>query len=152
MIDEKIIQEKFAELPESVQTVIMESDMEHSLQALSKKYQLHLDQWIPLENEIMLTLLDIHNPKDMAQNIAKEIHIDLPLAKKLVADIAREVFAPIHKALQKNTEERKPSQPNNQASGTTTKKSPIDTTVYKAGESSSSRREVNEDPYREPVE
>jgi len=60
-----IMEERFAELPTSVQKAVTDASVEQKLRKLAKKYKLHLDQWILLENEIMLTLLGFEEPKDI---------------------------------------------------------------------------------------
>ena len=106
-----------------------------------------------LENEIMLTLLGLEEPEDMAKNISKEVGIDDDTAQKLVADIALQVFKPIRERMQitlGNDSVRKTATPTTHVPET--KSAPSDTTAYKTGEKSSQRRDVQEDPYRESLE
>lgn len=151
---DKLIQERFAELPESVQQAVSDASVEKKLRALAEKYKLHLDQWVLLENEIMLTLLGIEEPEDMAKNVAKEVNIDEGLAQELVNDIALQIFKPIREQMQgtldRESIQRKsvPTTPVEPAA----KRAPSDSSAYKPGENSNERRDVQEDPYRESIE
>jgi len=151
---DSIIEERFAELPEAVQQAVTDASVEEKLRELSSKYKLHLDQWVLLENEIMLTLLGLENPKDMAKNVAKEVNIDEELAQKLVNDIAVQVFKPIREQMQGHLDSES-IQRKSVAVGRNKevqKVSPSDTSAYKAGESSVERTDTQEDPYRESIE
>jgi hypothetical protein len=101
---EEILAERFAALPVTVQSAINDASVEEKLRTLAGKHKLHLDQWVLLENEIMLTLLGISDPEDMAENIAKEVNVSKEVAEALVNDIAREIFTPIRELLQENLE------------------------------------------------
>lgn len=155
---EKLIQERFAELPEAVQRAVTDASVEEKLRKLSSKYKLHLDQWVLLENEIMLTLLGLESPSDMAKNVAKEVQIESDVAQKIVNDIALQIFKPIREQMQgvldRKVLERKvvdvPTQKDT-SPPTPEKTTPSDTSAYKSGESSSERRDVQEDPYRESI-
>lgn len=151
---DEIIDERFTELPQAVQDALTDVGVEQKLRVLSSSYKLHLDQWVLLENEIMLTLLGIEDPKNMAKNISKEVGIDDATAQKLVADIAVQIFKPIREQMQV-TLDNESIQRTATASTVNLKKAksaPSDTTAYKSGEKSSERREVQEDPYRESIE
>lgn len=168
--------QRFAELPQSVQDAVTSADVEKKLRALSQKHKLHLDQWVLLENEIMLTLLGVEDPADMAANIAKEVRVTPEVAQAIVADIATLVFAPIRQALQQgipgdalnrqtttNTVQSDaaglvmPNQQNTDAQEQQeqliTKQKPTDLSgpSYQSGTSSTARKNVVGDPYREPV-
>lgn len=169
--------QRFAELPQSVQNAVTSADVEKKLRALSQKHKLHLDQWVLLENEIMLTLLGVEDPANMAANIAKEVRVTPEVAQAIVNDIATLVFAPIRQALQQgipgdalnrktttNTVQSDSAglvMPNEndpdasgQGVGLATKREPTDLSgpAYQAGTSSTARKNVVGDPYREPVE
>lgn len=152
---EQQIQTRFAQLPVAVQEAVTDSSVEEKLRSLAKKHKLHLDQWVLLENEIMLTLLGIEEPENMAKNIAKEVGIEETLAQKLVDDIGVEVFKPIRGRMEitldsKSLKREVLSKP--QKKDGELKKVPSDTVAYKPGQRSNERRDVQEDPYRESIE
>ena len=146
----QVIQQRFAELPPAVQAAVTDASVEKKLRALAAKYQLHLDKWVLLENEIMMTLLGIDEPENMAKNVAEEVGVSQDIAQQIVNDIALQIFKPIreqmqgkldHEATERDVVPVKPQ-----------KTAPSDTTAYKAGENSAERRDVQEDPYRESIE
>lgn len=174
---QKRIQERFDELPESVQQAVTDASVEQKLRALARKYKLHLDQWVLLENEIMLTLLGLEQPEEMAANIAKTVGVDTELSQKIVNDIAVQVFHPIRQQLQGslNREGERRETVEVPAIGSTgaekrqqaidvllkqekpvvskgEKAEPIDTESYKPGQNSTERKDVQEDPYRESID
>jgi hypothetical protein len=174
----EIIDKRIAELPPVVQRAIEDASVEKKLRTLAQKHKLHLDQWVLLENEIMLTLLGLAEPEEMAGNIAREVRIDKDVAEKIVADIATQVFQPIRAQLRgemsEEESERRPLQGASKteplASAKDTlkssippgepqiapkpegKKAPTDSTTYAPGKTSMERRDVNEDPYRESTD
>jgi len=159
VVDNSIIEARFAELPKAVQQAVTDASVEKKLRALAEKYKLHLDQWVVLENEIMLTLLGLEDPEDMAKNVAKEVKITEELAQEIVNDIAVQVFKPIREQMQGSLDSEATDRGirpvgqsrETEAASTTEKVVPTDTTAYKPGESSLERRDVQEDPYRESI-
>jgi len=156
---EDTIADRFIALPQSVQDAITDADVEKKLRKLAAKHKLHLDQWVLLENEIMFSILGLADPKDMAKNIAREVHIDSERAQKLVDEIALQIFQPIHQLLQEELSEKHPKRKigNEKESiikntSTMQKNTPSDTSSYKPGENSSSRTNIQEDPYRENID
>ncbi len=153
-----LIEEKFAELPEAIQNAITDASVEKKLRSMAEKYKLHLDKWVVLENEIMLTLLGLEEPRDMAKNIAKEVNIEKGEAQKLVNDIAVEIFKPIREQMQGTLDseaikrETVPVGQKEKEHTAVKKVTPSDTSAYKVGESSTERSDVQEDPYRESIE
>ena len=155
----KLIQERFAELPKAVQDAVTDASVQQKLRALAAKHKLHLDQWVLLEDQIMLTLLGIEEPEKMVQNVAREVGTTTEIAQKIVNDIALEVFKPIREQMQgaldhgQNDRKSTATQQTNAPDATLQAKvAPTDTLAYKPGESSAQRRDVQEDPYRESTE
>lgn len=164
--------ERFESLPKSVQDAVTSADVEKKLRALSQKHKLHLDQWVLLENEIMLTLLGIEEPENMSKNIEREVRVTPEVAQNIVNDIAVLIFAPIRESLQKGipseTLARKTTTetvqsdsaglilPNQELpqSSQNEKRGPTDLNgpAYQTGTSSLERKNVQGDPYREPLE
>ena len=159
---EAAIQERFASLPEAVRNAVADESVEKKLRALASKYKLHLDQWVVLENEIMMTLIGLEEPENMAKNVAKEVGTDEETAQKIVNDIAREIFTPIREKLQGSltreplTRESKkvshtPETPKETEPGKKEKTRPSDSTEYRSGQTSTERLDVQDDPYRESI-
>lgn len=170
--------ERFAQLPQSVQEAVTSAEVEKKLRALAQKHKLHLDQWVLLENEIMLTLLGLEDPENMATNIAKQVRVGADTAQAIVNDIATLVFAPIRQTLQQGApgegtrpmvkstvqsdsdglvipgQTPAPQETPSTIEASNTKNRPTDLSgsAYQTGTSSVARKNVVGDPYREPVE
>jgi cell division septation protein DedD len=104
-MDEKELQTqlatRFKKLPKVVQDAITSAEVEKHLRALSEKHKLHLDQWAVLENEVMLTMVGLEKPADLAKNIAREVGVQEDVAEALAADISATVFAPVRVELER---------------------------------------------------
>lgn len=168
------MKKRFDALPESIRHSIADAHVEQKLRTLAQKHSLHLDKWVLLENEIMLILLGIEDAKDMVTNVAREVNIDVQRAEALVKDVITEVFDPIRAQMQQElseggreaharaseraAQERAHAQNDVPTAHTPEperpdiKSRPTDNTVYRPGESSAGRRDVEEDPYRESIE
>ena len=87
----KEIQERLGQLPRVVRNAITSSDVEKKLRNLEAVYKLHLDQWEKLEKEVMLTLLGFDDPKDLEENIKKEVAVSDGVAAALTAEISKTI-------------------------------------------------------------
>jgi hypothetical protein len=175
-LDEQM-QERFKQLPKVVQDAITSADVEKRLRELANTNKLHLDQWQDLENQVMLTLLGFQDADDLESNIKSEVGVPDEVAKALATDISKIVFEPIRQELERELEhpeakeaqvsgveaartqilsdEKLPATPpvlpaTPPAVAPTEKavRAPI-SEAYKAGEPSSARASVADDPYRE---
>jgi hypothetical protein len=159
------IKERFKILPKVVQSAITSADIEKHLRELADTHKLHLDQWQLLENQVMLALLGIHETKDLEKNIENEVGVAHDIAVALTVDISRIVFEPIREELERQLEH-----PSAQPAPATTVPAPalkpatppteppkekavraIISEAYRAGEPSTMRKAVSDDPYRESV-
>lgn len=170
--------ERFRQLPPVVQKAITSADVQTQLRALADTHKLHLDQWTLLENEVMLALLGFQPAEDLADNLKKELDIDDTTASALAADVSRIVFVPIREQLERELEgQEKKSEGQEGGEGAAAQAAPAPpvptpplivpatppaprpeakvarapaTDTYKPGQTSAERREIHEDPYREP--
>ena len=165
------LQKRFKVLPKVIQDAITSADVQKELRALADTNKLHLDQWQLLENEVMLTLLGFQPTEELADHLKADLDISAEMAASLAAEISMIVFEPIRAEL-----ERELAQPSAQAAEAvaaptapaapsapavlpatppaeppTTKiiRAPVSES-YKAGEASTDRKSVHDDPYREP--
>lgn len=169
------LQERFKGLPKVVQDAITSADVEKRMRELADTQKLHLDQWESLENEVMLALLGFQPVEDLEKNIKSEVGVSDEVAKTLTENISKIVFEPIREELERELEHPEakaaslsgveqagktalqtetapqvapatpPPPPNEQKSV----RAPVSET-YKPGQISTDRKEVHEDPYREP--
>jgi preprotein translocase subunit SecA len=171
---EQQIQEHFQKLPKVLQDAITSAEIEKHLREIADTYKLHLDQWNELENEVMLALMGMRPAKDLKDSIVHNVGIEETLAISLAADISRVVFDPVREELERHLEH--PDAQAKQESGiekltaqeiasnkvspaplaplptapeTKAVRAPI-SEVYKPGETSSTRKDIVNDPYRVP--
>ena len=169
------MQERFKLLPKVVQDAINSAEIEKHLRELANTHKLHLDQWQDLENEVMLTLMGFQQSEDLRDNIKSEVGVSDEVASALAADISKMVFEPVRQELERSLEhpdakvaavsgvEAAGAQALSQekappvAPATPPIDSPMEKVVrapvseaYKAGELSTERKSVHDDPYREP--
>ncbi len=95
----KQLKERFDLLPSVGQDAITWASVEEHLRKLSKRHQLHLDQWQELETEVMLALMGIKPINALAANIKAMVRVDDATASALAQDISEVVFAPIRQVL-----------------------------------------------------
>ena len=168
--NEKIIADRMAELPQVVQDAITSADVAKRLRELATTHQLHLDQWESLETEVRMTLLGIKDSADLEQNIEKRVGVAAEVAKSLADDISTIVFEPIREELERQLDHpaaqakvesdidrmtaqvlTPPPAPIGSAPTapeTKAERAPL-SDAYKTGETSTARKDVHNDPYRE---
>ena len=98
---EKLLEERFHQLPDVVQKAITSADIEQHLRKLSDTNQLHLDQWQELETEVMMTLMGIKPVASLQENIKKNVRVDDATAAKLSQNISEIVFGPVRQELER---------------------------------------------------
>lgn len=172
---DKVLQERFATLPKVVQDAITSADVEQHLRELANTHKLHLDQWETLEDQVMLTLLGLQDSDNLAHQIEVEVGIPKETAMTLANDISQVVFEPIRQELERQLDNpdakeksltgvetmREQALAQEKASTVAPATPPQDvqadkvvrtqvSETYKTGETSVSRKDVHNDPYREP--
>ena len=176
-LNEKI-RERFKELPKVIQDAVTSADVEKQLRALAETNKLHLDQWQLLENEVMLTLFGFEATEELADNLKTDLDISAERAGLLADDISRIVFQPIREQLERElahpdakaagvsdveaartqilgSEDKPaapavlPATPPAEPPSAKIVRAPVSES-YKAGETSTARKSVHDDPYREP--
>ncbi|RJR12869.1 hypothetical protein C4585_02820 [Candidatus Parcubacteria bacterium] len=170
--------ERLKLLPQPVQNAIITANVEKRLRSLEGTHKLHVDQWELLENEVMLALLGIQPAEDLEKNIAQEVGLAPEVANTLARDISLNIFEPIRAELERELEhpeaksEEKsgievareqvlagnqqetapaviPATPLQPPPTTKVERGPASGT-YKPGEPSTERKNIHDDPYREP--
>lgn len=105
--ESQFLDEHFKTLPQVVQDAITGAAVEAHLRELSKKHNLHVDQWQELETEVMTALMGLKPVSSLEQNIKKYVRVDNDTARALAEDISRVVFIPIRSALDRFLLERR---------------------------------------------
>lgn len=172
---DKQLAEQFKGLPKVVQDAITSADVQKHMRELADIHKLHLDQWQSLENEVMLTLLGVQAVDQLEKNIQSEVGVPQDTAAALAADISKIVFEPIRQELERQLEHPEakaavvsgveaagaqvlsrektptvaPATPPAETPAEKAVRAPV-SEAYKAGELSTERKSVHDDPYREP--
>ena len=173
-----VVKQRFAQLPKVVQDAITSANIEKHLRELADTHKLHLDQWENLENEVLMALLGATQTSALKTNIKNQVGVTDDVASALATDISKVVFESIRAELERGlgspdakeaattpveqvrvqvlAEEKAPPAPA-VAPATPPIPAPTDKAArapisesYKAGEPSSARKAVHDDPYREP--
>ncbi|MBI5457622.1 hypothetical protein HY971_02770 [Candidatus Kaiserbacteria bacterium] len=172
-----ILKKRFTELPKVVQNAITSADVRKHMRELADTHKLHLDQWEMLENEVMMTLFGILPVDELQTNIQKQVGVSKEIAEKLTENISKIVFEPIREELERELEHPDakaaevsgveaartqmlggtaapaptvlPATPPAAAPMGKIERAPI-SAAYKAGEPSTARKSIEDDPYREP--
>lgn len=173
---DQALKERFAQLPQVVQQAITSADVERHLRELANTHKLHLDQWELLENEVMLALLGVQPADSLAQNIQNEVGLPQESATLLAADISKAIFEPIREELERTLDNPQahdeqlsdveklgkavlaqgkgmtlaPATPPASPPEEKVVRAPV-SEAYHAGEASTNRKSVDDDPYREPI-
>ena len=175
-LDEKQIQDHFVQLPKVVRDAITSADIEKHLREIADTYKLHLDQWNLLENQVMLTLMGLQRAENLKANIMKNVGVEDSVAGALSQEISRVVFDPVRSEMERQLEHPDaqaktetgveqmtaqalsareaaapapaPITPVSTAPENKSVRAPI-SEVYKPGETSSARKDIVNDPYRE---
>ena len=162
------LQARFKALPKVIQSAITSADVQKELRALADTNKLHIDQWQLLENEVMLTLLGFQPTEDLADHLKTDLDVSEEMAQTLAAGISKIVFEPIRAELERELEQPSglaaatppsapapaaptvlPATPPTEAPTVRIERAPV-SAAYKAGETSTVRKSVEDDPYREP--
>ena len=160
-----ILEEHFKALPAPVQNAILSADVEKHLRELASKHKLHFDQWISLENEVMMALLGIQPVEKLGQNIAEEAEISPELGEQIADDAFEIVFEPIRKKLEQELDNPNAGEPETSPAGQArqaaiaeaketdepTQQAPKEAPRSALNDSSAKRKAIVGDPYRESV-
>ncbi|MEK7606446.1 MAG: hypothetical protein AAB458_02550 [Patescibacteria group bacterium] len=95
----KVIQNRLAELPESVRSAIAHINYPQQVQNLMQRFQLRLDQAGIVDREIMLVLLGMEHPDILLNNLVREGGIARDVATQIVNDLNENIFKAIKQDL-----------------------------------------------------
>jgi hypothetical protein len=104
---QKIIKDRFQELPEVIQKIITESNWIDTIRTISQKHNLRIDQGAVLENEVFLVMLGFQTPEGFLNNIVKEGQIQIEVASDITDQIQRDIFSKIKQEIINQTENNK---------------------------------------------
>ncbi len=156
------IEVKYASLPDNVKEAISSVDSANKIQAIAKKYKLHIDQTGELGTQVGLVMLGILAPRDFVAALAKELALTPELARSVATEVNEQIFTPIRDSLKKihhlepgttETPEVKAESPISSFMAKTTEPTLTnkEKTVLTPADLAS-RPKKDFDPYKEPIE
>lgn len=95
------LEEKYKQLPATMEEVIFGVNAEKTLEEIGKKYKLHIDRLGILANETRLVMLGLTHPKDFINNLAERLELDKEAAKNIAQEINQRIFHEIREELKK---------------------------------------------------
>ena len=107
----KEIEERFNELPKTVQDTILNSGWEKTTRNIVDKYNLRIDQGASIEQETMFVMFGFDDADDFTKNIMNEAGIKEDLANKITEEINRDIFKLITDRLVEKTNDEEATEP-----------------------------------------
>ncbi len=104
------LEDRFSLLPKDIQTAVTSTDVVQKIEAIGKKRGLHVDQTGILAEETALVMLGETAPRDFPAKIRSSIGISEEIARGIVEDLNREIFAPIRSSLTSIHAEKTPQE------------------------------------------
>lgn len=102
---QKIIEDRFKELPETIREVITESGWEKNIRNIVSKHNLRIDQGAVIEHETLLIMLGFETPEDYLTNLISEAEVDAKVAEAITQDVNEQIFSLIREKIIEKTEE-----------------------------------------------
>lgn len=97
----KEIEQRFNELPKSVQDIILNSGWEKTTRSIVEKYNLRIDQGAEIERETMFIMFGFDKPQNFINNISKQAKLDEKTAIDIAVEINDQVFSKIRTGVEK---------------------------------------------------
>lgn len=89
---QQLINKQVGAMPPKVREAFLHIDASKYIGTLAKKHDLRTDQAGVLENEIMIIMLGLENPRTFMNNLTQKGNISRDTAAAIVEDINRDVF------------------------------------------------------------
>jgi hypothetical protein len=99
MSEDKVIQERFKQLPEIVQKAIVDSDWRNKIANIAHKYSLNLEQATNVEYITLYTMFGVLHPKDFLDNLVRDGEIESGKAILVSKEVDEQIFRNIKKDL-----------------------------------------------------
>lgn len=90
-----IIKARYQQLPSEVQEAITAADLPASLERISKKYSLRVDQSGNLQVETLLIMLGLESADDFVDNVAKNLELSKDIASAITTDVNSDILRSI---------------------------------------------------------
>lgn len=96
----KILKEAFDRLPKDLQEAILSTDISAKLSQISEKNGLRTDQGTALENEVIMTIMNLEPIEDLLSNVKENLEVNSQKAGEIVSDINELIFKSIRSSMQ----------------------------------------------------
>ncbi|MDO8619873.1 MAG: hypothetical protein Q7R64_00820 [bacterium] len=96
---EEQLKEAFLELPQGLRQSLSSVDTANAIQAIAKKYFLHVDQMASLASETGLILLGLTHPGAFIGNLATRLRLPEEKTKEIARDISAQILVKVREAL-----------------------------------------------------
>lgn len=93
-----------ATLPMPVREYLTQGGLENTARVVTAKYNLHIDQGAVVQRELMLVLMGIEPPSELAETLHTEVGLEPEAVSAILEDINRDVFQPLQEKIKSNTE------------------------------------------------
>lgn len=114
---QKIIEDRFKELPTTIREVITESGWEKNIRNIVAKHNLRIDQGAVIEHETLLIMLGFETPEDYITNLINEARVDTKVAEAIAQDVNEQIFSLIREKIIEKTEEENAIQTEKEQTG-----------------------------------
>lgn len=92
--------ERFDVLPEDLKEAIRTFDYDHRLHQIHKKFKLHIDQSVALENAMADIVFGDLKSTDLMHRVAQELRIESDKASEIALALNSEIILPLRAHLQ----------------------------------------------------
>ncbi|MFA6445771.1 MAG: hypothetical protein WCW14_00785 [Candidatus Paceibacterota bacterium] len=96
---EQIIKDQFAKLPPDIQKAIGSIDLHKTLQQVTEKNRLHIDQADHLQTNTLLVLLGLEPLSRFVESLESDLGINTAVANAIASDVNRLIFSSIRDSL-----------------------------------------------------
>lgn len=93
--------EKYNSLPQELKTAMSSIESSEIIQAIGKKYGLHIDQTGELASETGFVLLGFTKPEDYIRNLKDRLKVDPQKAKEIALEINSRIFSKVKENLKR---------------------------------------------------
>jgi hypothetical protein len=93
------IEERFEELPDSVQEILASAETGEALRRIGTRHNLHIDQLSILNNVTGLVILGLMERSDYLPTLIEELDIATEVAEAILTDVNTEILEPMRASL-----------------------------------------------------
>ncbi|KKW10976.1 MAG: hypothetical protein UY50_C0023G0022 [Parcubacteria group bacterium GW2011_GWA2_49_9] len=96
---EEELRNAFEDLPMGLRQSVSSVDTANAIQAIAKKYLLHVDQMAALASETGLVLLGLTHPADFIKNLADRLRVPEERAREIARDVSSQILVKVRESL-----------------------------------------------------